>query len=65
MDVSFSDVMDIINEKDNLIYLKDKRIIELEKRIDRVITYIDFVCYDMSAKEKEVIINTLRGLDNE
>lgn len=61
MDVSFSDVMDIINEKDELIDFKNQRINELEKRIDHVITYIEFACYDMSAKEKEVIINTLRG----
>ena len=58
MDVNFKD---IIYEKDNLIYLKDKRIAELEKAIDRVITYIDFACYDMSLATKTKIINTLRG----
>lgn len=61
MDVNFKDIMDIIYEKDNLIYLKGKEIAELEKRIDRVITYIDFVCYDMPTATKDDIKDILRG----
>lgn len=61
MDVNFKEIMDIINEKDNLIYLRDEKIKELEKRIDRVITYIDFVCYDMPTAVRDEILNTLRG----
>lgn len=61
MNVNFKDIMDIIYEKDHLIYLKDREIAELEKRIDRVITYIDFVCYDMPTAVKDEILNTLRG----
>ena len=61
MNVNFKDIMDIIYEKDNLIYLREKEINELEKRIDRVITYIDFVCYDMPTAVKDEILNTLRG----
>lgn len=61
MNVNFKDIMDIIYEKDNVIYLKDKEIAELEKRIDRVITYIDFVCFDMPTAVRDEIINTLRG----
>lgn len=61
MEVNFKDIMDIIYEKENLIYLKDKRIIDLEKRIDRVITYIDFVCYDMPRAKREEIVSILRG----
>ena len=61
MDVSFKEIMNIIYEKDNLIYLKDEKIKDLEKRIDRVITYIDFVCYDMPTAVRDEILNTLRG----
>lgn len=61
MEVNFKDIMDIIYEKDNLIYLKDERIKELEKIIDRVITYIDFVCYDMPTAKRDEILNILRG----
>ena len=61
MDVNFKEIMDIINEKDNLIYLRDERIIELEKRIERVITYIEFVCYDIPKSKREEILNILRG----
>ena len=61
MNVNFKDIMDIIYEKDNIIYLKDKEIAELEKRIDRVITYIDFVCFDMPTAVRDEILNILRG----
>lgn len=61
MEANFKDIMDIIYEKDNLVYLKDEEIKELEKRIDRVITYIDFACYDMPTAVKVKIINILKG----